>query len=128
MNMVKKTDFKIIDVQFVAHEEDSGELLKGAKEYADSEIGLYCLEAKARKLSDGEMLKYQLEEHYSLIELSIIVWEGYANDDMEEVKKWIQKQTKTMEISFIELKARDMQDDEFEAFQVCAPEYFEDEQ
>ena len=127
MTTVKRTDFKIIDAKFVVLEEEAGELLESATEFADSEIGLFSLEARARKLSDGEMLKYNVNGHYSLIELSVVVWEGYANDDLEEMKSWIQTQTETSEISFVELDSREMQEDEYEAFQACAPEYFEEE-
>jgi hypothetical protein len=74
------------------------------------------------------MAKYNLSENHSLIELSIVVWEGYSNDDLEEARHWIHKKADSVEIAGIELKTRDMLQDEFEAFQACAPEYFEEAQ
>ncbi len=119
-------DFKIIDLSFIVNEEDSAEILENATEYADSEIGLYSLEARARKLSEEEVAKYKLDGNPCKVELSIVVWEGYANEDLEEAKSWIRRQAETNQISSIELKSRDMLPDEFEAFQACAPEYFEE--
>jgi hypothetical protein len=122
------TDFKIIDLTFIVNEKAASEILEDATDYADSEIGLYSLEARARKLSENEVSKYKLEGDHSKIELSIVVWEGYANEDLEEAKSWINRQAETNDISFIDLKARDMFQDEFEAFQACAPEYFEEKE
>ena len=122
------TDFKIIDLTFIVNEQDAPEILEDATDYADSEIGLYSLEARARKLTEDEISKYKLEGDHSKVELSIVVWEGYADEDLEEAKSWIGRQAKASDISFIDVKARDMLQDEFEAFQACAPEYFEEKE
>ena len=126
MGKTKKADFKIIDLKFIVREEEAGEILESAKEYADSEIGLFSLEARARKMSDGEMVQYKVDGQYAMVELSVVVWEGYANDDLDEMKGWVESQKSSSEIILVELKSRDMLDDEFEAFQACAPEYFEE--
>lgn len=127
MSKAKIDDFKIIDLSFIVNEADAAECLESAKEFADSEIGLYSLEAKARKISDGEMLKYNLNGNYSQIELSIVVWEGYAGEDLEEAEEWVKRLGEETEINAVEVKSRDMLPDEFDAFQACAPEYFEEE-
>jgi hypothetical protein len=124
--MPKITDFKIIDTRFITREEDAAEVLEEAKAFADAEIGLYSLEAKARRLTDIELQQHHLNGNHSLIELSIVVWEGYANDDLEEAKQWVQSRPTIANIDIYELNTRDMLPDEFEAFQACAPEYFEE--
>ncbi len=127
MDSVKKTDFKIIDLKFITIEMEASEILESAKEYADSEIGLFCLEARVRKLTDGEMVNFKVDAHHAMVELSVVVWEGYADDDLADIKDWIENQDESSAMILVELQARGMQDDEFEAFQACAPEYFEEE-
>ena len=127
MSKAKINDFKIIDLSFIVNEADAVESLESSKEFADSEIGLYSLEARARKLSDGEMLQYNLNGNYSRIELSIVVWEGYAGDDLEEAEAWVKRLGEESEINGVEVNSRDILPDEFDAFQACAPEYFEEE-
>ncbi len=124
--MTQISDFRVIDIKFIAPEEEAEEILETTKEYADSEIGLYSLEAKAVKMTEPEVAKYNLKGDYSRIELSIVVWEGYADEDLEEARKWIQEQPEISESDQVELNAREMQPDEYEAFQACAPEYFEE--
>jgi hypothetical protein len=126
MDKSKKSDFKIIDLKFITMEAEANEMLESAKEYADSEIGLFSLEARARKLSDGEMVQYKVDVQYAMVELSVVVWEGYAEDDLTDIKGWIEDQDESSAITLVELKAREMLNDEFEAFQACAPEYFEE--
>jgi hypothetical protein len=130
--MTSIDDFRVIDVRIIIPAEVAAEELEKAKKFADEQLGLYCLEAKVRAISEVEFQAYQQEggvrgdfrkEDHRVIELSVVVWEGYVLDDLEEARSFAYDHEFGTHV--LDVSSREMMDDEFEAFQACAPEFFE---
>ena len=109
------------------------EELEKAIAFADEQLGLYCLEAKLRAIGDDEFRALARQggtrsafakEDYRVIELSVVVWEGYVLEDLEEAREFAQNLHEAG-TTVLDVSSREMTDDEFTAFQACAPEFFE---
>ena len=130
--MTSIDDLRVIDVRIIIPAEDAAEELETAKKFADEQLGLYCLEAKVRTISDEEFQFFQpggsghsdvTKDDYRLVELSVVVWEGYVDEDLAEARNFAYSHE--LGTFVLEVSSREMMDDEFEAFQACAPEFFE---
>lgn len=131
--MTNIDDFRVIDIKVAAPLEVATEDLEKAIKFADEQLGLYCLEAKLRAIGDDEFRAVEREggvrsplpkDEYRVIELSVVVWEGYVLDDLEEAREFAY-QYHDLGTHVLEVSSREMTDDEFTAFQACAPEFFE---
>lgn len=125
---MNQNDFDVIKLAFVTWSKNALEELDEAKKYADEKLGLYCLEAKARALTKLEYVQMSLEKQvdpnrseYRVIELAVVVWSGYSQEDLADARKWVYSD---IGIYVLNSGVLPITGEEFRAFQACAPEYF----